>query len=188
MRNLSMKHGLCGLLLVTCCVSLLVCSPKYFIRGSLAPDFNKAGTYKTAILPFLVRGEADEPSSILRDRAWSYLNGRLMETGKFMVMDKFTVDQATRVHQFGQMTSVDPVLARQIGQEIGADAVVVSELSMTPVEGKGLRILCNVQILAVNGEHVMYDGQGRADNPVAPEAGAEFAVDLATRVLVEKLK
>ena len=127
---------------MACCLSLVACRCSYarqsnFIRGSLAPDFNKAGTYKTAILPFLVRGEADEPSSILRDRAWSYLNGRLMETGKFMVMDKFTVDQATRVHQFGQMTSVDPVLARQIGQEVGADAVVVSELSMTPVEGKG---------------------------------------------------
>jgi hypothetical protein len=169
-------------------MAAVACSPKYFIRGNLAPDFNKAGTYKTAILPFLVRGEAGEPSSTLRDRAYSYLNGRLMETGKFMMMDKFTIDQAVRVHQFGQMTAVDPVLARQIGQEVGADLVVATELSMTPAEGKGLRILCNVQILDVNGQHVMYDGQGRADNPIVPEAGAEFAVDLATRVLVSKLK
>jgi hypothetical protein len=195
MRNSSVKRvhrssfsGVaCGLCLVACGLLLLTCSPKYFIRGNLAPDFNKARTYKTAILPFLVRGEAGEPNSILRDRAYSYLNDRLMEAGKFMMIDKFTIDQAVRVHQFGQMSGVDPVLARQIGQEAGAELVVVPELSLTPVEGSGLRILCNVQIYDVNGEHVMYDGQGRTDNPVV-EAGAEFAVDLATRKLVSALK
>ena len=57
-------------------MAAVACSPKYFIRGNLAPDFNKARTYKTAILPFLVRGETGEPNSTLRDRAYVDIEGR----------------------------------------------------------------------------------------------------------------
>ena len=167
--------------------AILFCSKGYIKQGVLDPGFDKTRTYKIAILPFLVRGESGEPSVTLRDRAYTRLQVRLQETGKFMVIDKFTVEKATRVHEFGSQGKVDPALARKIGKEVGAELVALTELSLTPVGG-GLRILANVQILDVNKNYVIYTGQGRTDNPVSIEAGAEFAIDLATDVLVSRIR
>jgi len=166
---------------------ILVCSKGYIKQGSLDPNFDKTRTYKIAILPFLVRGEIGEPSPVLRDRAYTRLQVRLQETGKFMVIDKFTIDRATKVHEFGSIGSVDPALGRKIGKEVGAELVALTELSLTPVGG-GLRILANVQILDVNKNYVIYTGQGRTDNPISTEAGAEFAIDLAIDILVSRIK
>ena len=166
---------------------ILVCSKGYIKQGSLDPNFDKTRVYKIAILPFLVRGEIGEPSPVLRDRAYMRLQVRLQETGKFMVIDKFTVEKGTRVHEFGTMGKVDPALARKIGKEVGAELVALTELSLTPAEG-GLRILANVQILDVNKNYVIYTGQGRTDNPISTEAGAEWAIDLATDMLIKRLK
>lgn len=167
---------------------ILACSKAYFKQGStLPPDFDKTRTYKVAILPFLVRGEIGQPNQVLRDRAYTRLQVILQNTGKFLVIDKFTVEQATRKHEFGTMGKVDPALARTIGKEVGAELVALTELSLNPVGG-GLKILANVQILDVNKEYVIYTGQARTDNPISVEAGAEKAIELATEVLVDQLK
>ena len=166
---------------------ILACSKGYIKQGALDPTFDKSRSYKLAILPFLVRGEPGMPSVTLRDRAYTRLQIRLQQTGRFSIIDKFTVERATRVHEFGTLGRVDPALARKIGKEVGAELVALSELSLNPVDG-GLRILANVQILDVNKDYVIYTGQGRTENPVSTEAGAEWAIDLATDILVKSMK
>jgi hypothetical protein len=164
---------------------LFFCSKAYIKQGVLDPNFDQTRTYKVAILPFLVRGE--EPSSTLRDRAYTRLQVRLQQTGKFMIIDRFTVERVVRTYEFGATGKVDPSLARKIARELGAELVVLSELSLNPVDG-GLRILANVQILDVNKDYVIYTGQGRTDNPISKEAGAEYAIDLATDVLIKRMR
>lgn len=182
-----MKKNLLGLIVLVFLLVISGCSKGYIKQGSLDPGFDKTRAYKIAILPFLVRGEVGEPSPVLRDRAYTRLQVRLQETGKFMVIDKFTVERATKVHEFGTMGKVDPALGRKIGKEVGAELVALTELSLTPAGG-GLRILANVQILDVNRNYVIYTGQGRTDNPISTEAGAEWAIDLATDVLIKQTK
>jgi len=165
----------------------IFCSKGYIKQGVLDPNFDKTRTYKVAILPFLVRGEPGEPSPVLRDRAYTRLQVRLQQTGKFMVIDKFTVERVVRTYEFGTIGKVDPALAKKIGKELGADLVCLSELSLNPVDG-GLRILANVQILDVNKDYVIYTGQGRTDNPISKEAGAEYAIDLAIDILIKRMK
>ncbi len=180
----NIKFGLIALVLLSI---ILSCSKGYIKQGVLDPNFDKTRTYKIAILPFLVRGEIGGPGPVLRDRAYTRLQVRLQETGKFMVIDKFTVERVVKTYEFGTMGKVDPALARKIGKEVGAELVALTELSLNPVDG-GLRILANVQILDVHKDYVIYTGQGRTDNPVSTEAGAEFAIDLATDILVSKMK
>lgn len=165
---------------------MFVCSKGYIKQGVLDPNFDKARTYKVAILPFHVRGELGEPGSVLEDRAYTRFQVRLQETGKFLVIDKFTVERATKVHEFGAQGSIDLTLARKIAKELGAELVALTELSLNPAGG--LRILVNIQIFDVNKDCVIYTGQGRADNPISTEAGVEFAIDLATDILVKTLK
>jgi len=167
-------------------IFFIFCSKGYIKYGSLDPNFDTTRTYKVAILPFLVR-DTGEPDPVLRDRAYSRLQVRLQETGKFQIIDKFTVERIVKIYEFGSSGKVDPALARNIGKELGAELVVLSELSLNPIGG-GLRILANIQILDVNKNYVIYTGQGRTDNPISIEAGAEYAIDLATKVLINKMK
>jgi len=165
---------------------LLACSAKYLANGTIDPGFNTNKTYKVAVMPFLVRG-LQTPGAFERDMAYGHLVRRLMETGKLMPMDKATVDAAVRVQEFGQQGTVDPALARSIGQELGADLVCLAELSYEQVEPKVV-LTATVQLHGVNSTAVVYSGLGRMANPLSPNAAAELALDYATEKLVARMR
>ncbi len=175
------------IILIVVLLVLTSCSKTYMKSGVFDPTFNTNGYYKIAILPFLVRGETGNPSQLLRDRAYTKAQTTLMETGNFSLLDKFTIENTVDLFEFGSVGYVDPAKACEIGKELGVQLVLVNELSLTPI-GNGLNIIYTAQIFDVATGIVVYSGQGRTTNPVSVEAGAEFAIDLAMKELIKKMK
>ena len=173
-------------ILIIILIVLTSCSKSYIKSGVFDPTFNTSGYYKIAILPFLVRGETGNPSQLLRDRAYTKAQTKLMETGNFSLLDKFTIENTTNLYEFGSVGYVEPSKACEIGKELGVQLVLVNELSLTPV-GNGFDIIYTAQIFDVNTGIVIYSGQGRTTNPISVEAGAEFAIDLAMKELSKKM-
>jgi len=175
-----MRLASCALLL-----AVAACSPKYLAQGTLDPGFDTKQTYKVAVMPFLVRG-LQSPGAFERDMAYGHLCRRLMETGRLLPMDMPTVINAVLVRGFGQQSTIDPATAREIGKELGADLICLAELDYEMVEPKLL--VTTVQLLNVNATTAVYSGLGRMANPLSVNAAAEFALDLATKKLVEKMR
>ncbi len=167
-------------------ILILACSSKYLASGTIDPGFDTKRTYKVAVMPFLVRG-LQTPGAFQRDMAYGFLTRQLMATGKLMPLDKFSVDDAVRKHEFGQQGRVDPVMARTIGKELGADLVCLAELSFEQVEPKVV-LVATVQILDVETQPVVYSGLGRMANPMSLDAAAEVALELATKKLAAVLR
>jgi uncharacterized ParB-like nuclease family protein len=162
---------------------IVACTKKYLVNASLDPAFNVKRTYRIAIMPFLVQG-AITPPSVDRDKAYDYLQQRLMETGKLPPIDKFTVEKAARMYEFGQSGKVDPALARQIAKDLGADLVCVAEATTEENE----IVSVSVQIYPVEGASVIYSATARMANPASRIAAVGLALELATKDLVNKMK
>jgi hypothetical protein len=164
------------------------CSREYLKSGTLSPDFKADRTYSIAVMPIAVRGQAPAPDLSLRNAAWSRLQSRLMATGRFKVIDRFKIEQALNVNEFGSTGKVEPALARKIAREVGGEMAALLELEFEQVGGKLQATVAEIQMLDVSSDYVVYAGKGRTANPVSAEAGAELAVEFATQVLVDKLK
>jgi len=178
-----MRPAFC-VLLSAACVLLASCSSKYVAHSALDPGFDTKRTYTVAIMPLLVRGPLETPGAFERDRAYGYLLRRLMETGKLRPMDKPTVERAVGVQEFGQQGTVSSAEAREIGKELGADLVCLAEVN---IEQESV-ILATVDILDVRATTTAYSGSARATNPASTIAAAEYALEQATEVLVQKMK
>lgn len=158
------------------------CSRDILKQGVLTPDFDRTRTYRIAILPFLIHGDITDPHTKIREQGYNHLQFILQKTGKFYLIDKFTIEKATRIQEFGSLGKIDPTLARTIGKEVGADLVFLTELSYTPTT-KGLSLIANVQMLDINENYIIYNGQGEILG-----TNANKAIDLATEVLINELK
>ena len=174
-------------LLFVCALLLAgACSRRYLNEGQVSSGFDTRRSYKVAIMPFMVRG-LRTPGMFERDMAYDVLSRRLMSTGKLLPMDGFTVRDAVKKHEFGQQGFVDPVKARSIGKELGADLVSLAELSFEQVEPAPI-LVATVKLYSVDSPTILYSGLGRSTNPLSLNAAAEFALDLATSKLARSMR
>lgn len=163
------------------------CSKSFLKEGTVSPVFDLNRSYWVAPMPFLVRGPETTPDAFTRDRAYDYLTMQLQKTKRFYMKDKYTIQEELKKHSYLRVSGVEPSVAYKIGEKLGAEVVVLTDLSLEPEAG-GLPVLAYIQILDVKTKAVMYSGRGGAINPASYEAAAEVAIDYALEALIKKIR
>ena len=167
-------------------VMMTGCARQVVQPSTMDPGFDTHRWYRVAVMPFFVHG-LTTPGAFERDTAYQYLINLLSGTGKFMPFGQAEVEQAVRAHESGQQSGVDSVMARQIGKELGADLVCITELTFDRVAPK-VTLNASVRIVRPDKPTDMYHGFGKATDVPMAGAAAEQALDMATYLLVSRVK
>lgn len=166
---------------------LIACSKGYLKEGAVSPAFDLTRSYWVAPMPFLVRGPGITPDKFTRDHAYDYLTIQLQKTGLFYMKDKYTIQTEVDKMGLSRTPGIGPENACEVGKRVGASLVVLTEIALEPEAG-GLPVLATIQILDVNTRAVLYNGRGRAVNPVSYESASEVAIDYALDALIKKIR
>ena len=176
-----MKRSILILIFILMVIS---CSKGYICDGTFSPGFDTKATYKIAVLtPYLSGGS--EP---LRDRLHNHLIMRIAKTKHLIPVNKSEI----RTIEAGKAVGGEPpspAEAISIGREAGVDLVAITEIGIQAVpEDKGMPLYCSISIIDVFTGNEIYRGSGRTANPVSVEAGGEWVIDLATKILIKGMK
>ncbi|MBM3330769.1 hypothetical protein FJY68_02820 [candidate division WOR-3 bacterium] len=178
-----MHRAIC-VLLPAFCILIGSCSQKYVGHSAMDSGFDVRRTYTVAVMPLLVRSSGVGLDAPEWDQVYGFLTRRLMETGKLRATDKTTIDRAVSLHGFGQQGTVSRAKARAIGKELAADLVCLAELNTDQAS----IVTATVDILDVNSSTTVYSGSARGTNPVSAIAAAQYALEQATEMLVQKMR
>ena len=166
------------LLLTTIALGLMLsCSNKAVNTGGTGYGFEGKRIYQVAVFPVLVRGSAT-PDDSQRDTLYTHLEDRLLETGRFELVDRVLVE-----FEADSPGALSPDDARQAGKKLGADVVCLSSLTLEKASPP--LVLAKVDILPVEGKSPSYTGSGRAGDPDDWLAAARLALDSATAGIVK---
>jgi len=162
----------------------LSCSKGYICDGVFVPGFDTKGVYTIAVLTPYIQGGSEQ----LADRLHNHLIMRLTRTKHLIPIEKSRVRQVEAGRAVGG-EKPSPAEAISIARELGAQLVCITEIGVSSVpEDKGMPLYCSLSIVDVNTGTEIYRGSGRTANPVSVEAGGEWVIDLATKVLVKGMK
>lgn len=175
------------ILLVGIIAALLIgCSPKYIKGGSVIQGFSFKQTYKITVLTPYVSGMSDQNYAY---RLGDHAILRIMEARRLVPSNKFEMRQIEQAKGIGHFKQPSPFEATGIARQLGADLVMITEISTQPVAGDKFALdYCSVSIIEVATGNQIYSGSGRTKNPISKEAAGEWLIDLATDVFIKGFK
>jgi len=161
---------------------MLGCPKKQINTGGTGYGFETKRIYTVAVFPLYISGSIalDE---VQRDSAYSYLSSCLITTGRFDLLDQDSAGHAVHPQGAGPGEALSPEKARQLGKDLGADVVCLTEVTVK--QAAPPIVQAKVDIFPVSGTSPSYTGSGQAKDPASLLAAAKLALDSATAKIVK---
>lgn len=146
-----------------------------------SPVLDTKPVWRTVVLPTTSSSMTNLAyGSALQD----YAGMSLLQTGKFSLIDRSALDRLLEEQEFSYSGVVDPSTAVQLGQMLGAEAVMtisitsISHDSFWDDEPLQRDATLHVKLISVETSEVLYTGVGRGSD----FEGAEGALNAALQV------
>ena len=162
----------CVALIIWClggCASS-VPSAKQEVLAPLTP-FSPESRYVIAVLPFQFKGEQEGYSSF-GDKLLDLVVVELFNTGRFRIVERSRIDAVLKEMELSQAGITEGSLANQVGEQLGAERVIVGTLSAVKAiqdrdsmgfiwkEARGFEVSLNGRLIDVSRGEIAAVGEG----------------------------
>lgn len=177
--------------LIISCGTTMQNMQKEYSDSAFSPNFDQAKTYRLAVLPVSASGVKITETEInsLND----YISLELLKTGHFSLIERKVVDDLLKEQEFGVSGVVDASTAAKIGKILGADAVMLTEISelkrdtfFTDQDAYDSKIF--IRIIDASTGEILFYGKGRGDSMQGKVSALEMAIINATKSLQGGIK
>lgn len=171
-----------GLLLTSCMSTAQIMAlggPSDFAKS---PVFESRQLWRTVVLP---PSTSSIYSSPVATGLYDYAGMALLRTGRFTLVDRSVVDQLLSEQEFSYSGVVDPVTAVQLGELLGAEAVMTINIgqithdSFWDDEPAQRDASLHVKIISVETSEVLYTSMGMGSDFEGAEGALRMALEVA---------
>ncbi len=171
-----------GLLFASCMSTAQIMAlggPSDFAKS---PVFDSRQLWRTVVLP---PSTSSIYSSPVVTGLYDYAGMALLQTGRFTLVDRSVVDQLLSEQEFSYSGVVDPATAVQLGELLGAEAVMTINIgqithdSFWDDEPAQRDASLHVKIISVETSEVLYTSMGMGSDFEGAEGALRMALEVA---------
>ncbi|RKX69192.1 hypothetical protein DRP53_08945 [candidate division WOR-3 bacterium] len=127
-KEVSMRKWVISVLMVIVgCFSMSQNLKRYSADSAFSPNFDLSRDYRVAVLPAVTALSQVEASDL--NSLYDFASLELLKTGRFSLIERNAIDAILKEQEFGVSGVVDPSTAARIGKILGADAVMLTQIS-----------------------------------------------------------
>ena len=179
------------IILILSCGTTMQNMQQEYSDSAFSPNFDRAKSYRLAVFPASSNGVKIAASDInsLND----FISLELLKTGHFSLIERKAIDDLLKEQEFGASGVVDASSAAKIGKILGADAVMLTEISELKrdtffQDENAYDSKVFVRIIDASTAEILFYGKGRGDSMQGKVSALEMAISNATRALQGGMK
>ncbi len=180
------KISLLIIFLMLGCGTALRSIQQEYSDSAFSPNFDQTKIYRLVLLPVNATGIRLNPSEA--NALYDFIALELLKTNRFSLVERNRIEDILKEQEFGVSGIVDASTAAKIGKVLGADAVMLTEVT----ELKKDEFFQNenaydakvfVRIIDATTAEILFYGKGRGESMQGRVNATEMAVTNAIKTL-----
>jgi curli biogenesis system outer membrane secretion channel CsgG len=173
------------------CGTTMESMQKEYSDSAFSPNFDQYRSYRLAVLPVSSSGIKIAESEI--NSLYDFISLELLKTGHFSLIERKAIEDLLKEQEFGVSGVVDASTAAKIGKILGADAVMLTEISELKrdeffQDENAYDSKIFVRIINVSTAEILFYGKGRGESMQGKISALEMAISNATKALQGGMK